>query len=179
MGIELMNENEPSRRAEPTHRMPTVDGSVRGSESNEATSIRRKPLYGSTSRWGQVNISKLKKTVEPTFKMVPDSTPDLRLIKAIFFDSMKARCGSRSYKALSADGRTLMRINNEIHRKVKNILPERYRFILQLSLVEDYNQDFSLSSSFLWDDRFDTYVTAEFRTNTFILVTVCHLVYME
>lgn len=88
------------------------------------------------------------------------------------------KCQGINYEYFGQE-HSLVKMNNEMHRKIKAIMPARYRFIIQLSCIENDNQDVSMCSIYLWNDKLDTYVTSKFTNSALIIIAVCHLIYME
>ena len=90
---------------------------------------KRKPLFGS-SRYGQ-NQPKLKKVVEPTYKLGPDKSPEKQKVKNLLNESIKgisllflrfsridflAKCGERKFQAFMRD-RSLIYLNKGLFKK--------------------------------------------------------------
>lgn len=50
------------------------------------------------------------------------------------------KCQGINYEYFGQE-HSLVKMNNEMHRKIKAIMPARYRFIIQLSCIENDNQE--------------------------------------
>merc|ERR1712227_373938 len=146
------------------------------SHSNASLTSKRKPLFGS-SRYGQ-SQPKLKKVVEPTYKLGPDKGPEKQKVKNLLNECIKAKCGERKFQAFMRD-RSLIYLNKDLHKKLKNLVPERHRFILQLSCFENGEQGIASSSNFLWNPSHDDFICVQFSNKSFTLLVVCFLIYLE
>ncbi|CAG5086503.1 Oidioi.mRNA.OKI2018_I69.PAR.g11234.t2.cds [Oikopleura dioica] len=122
----------------------------------------------------RVGIKKTQERVEPTFKMEPDEKPDIKAIKFMMSRILKKKCTS-----MSRTNPTPLRANEELHNQIKNILPTRYRLIVQVISVRDEGQTFRSASNFLWNPKYDYYVSVEVKHGNLILHGSCFLIYLE
>ncbi|CBY39444.1 unnamed protein product [Oikopleura dioica] len=122
----------------------------------------------------RVGIKKEKERVEPTYKMDPGEKPDMKAIKFMMSRILKKKCTSMSWTSP-----TTLRTNEELHTQIKNILPTRYRLIVQVVAVRDEGQSFRSASNFLWNPKYDHYVSVEVKHGNLILHGSCFLIYLE
>jgi len=142
--------------------------------------MRRPSIMRSNNSNSLAALQRKMRQFEPTYKMEPDEKPDVKSIKLILTETLQARFKDVSYESFQkSPTMNLARTNNEIHRKVKVMCPPRYRYIIELCCLENANQEFSMSSSFLWNKKLDSFTVAEFKNTSLIAVAVCHLIYTE
>ena len=70
-------------------------------------------------------------------------------------------------------------LNNELHNRLKKLMPKRYRFILQVILSEKADQDVQIASRWLWNTEHDNHTTVKIVTPSMAVTVVCHVVYLE
>ncbi|CAG5080351.1 Oidioi.mRNA.OKI2018_I69.PAR.g9550.t1.cds [Oikopleura dioica] len=154
--------------------MLRVPGTDDGS-SSYGTSRRGSIMPG----FGRFGLAKKPKTTyEPTYKMDPDDKPDIASMKLILEETV-LQCSEKITWPEFHKTKALLRLNNLLHRKIKAMMPKRYRFVLQVMAFEPDQQDAKLCSSFLWNGEHDTYLTYKFEKFDLTVVSILHLIYIE
>ncbi|NXY86682.1 TC1D3 protein, partial [Alcedo cyanopectus] len=68
-------------------------------------------------------------------------------------------------------------ISEEILQAVKEMNFDRYKYVVSVLIVEKANQAMNVASKWIWDAQRDTWVSAQYETETFIalaLVMACY-----
>ncbi|NXH10707.1 TC1D3 protein, partial [Bucco capensis] len=68
-------------------------------------------------------------------------------------------------------------ISEEILKAVKELDFDRYKYVVSVLIVEKADQAINVASRWVWDAQRDTWVSAEYETDTFIalaLVMACY-----
>ncbi|KAM9017816.1 dynein light chain Tctex-type protein 2 [Ara ararauna] len=68
-------------------------------------------------------------------------------------------------------------ISEEILKALKELNFDRYKYVVSVLIVEKANQAMEVASRWVWDVQRDTWVSAEYETNTFFalaLVVACY-----
>lgn len=108
---------------------------------------------------------------DPTKKQLPkyensyQLTPSFRIqtnIKAIqdYIHTTLTNCTNTDYDANTAKSMA-RQATASIHKFIKTLKMDRYRFVVQVYLGEYGNYDFRNSSKCLWNSKFDTFVDCE------------------
>lgn len=150
--------------------------SVGDTSSHVDFNHRRKSIF--TSRVTQFYKKSLEHLFEPTYRMLPDERPELRDVKRILRSTLEDKCQGMNYEYFEEEN-SLVKLNSIMHRRIKAILPNRYRFVLQLICLQNKNQDLSVGSSYLWDNDLDRFTRHIFRSCDLTILSTCHLVYLE
>ncbi|CBY11540.1 unnamed protein product [Oikopleura dioica] len=110
--------------------------------------------------------------------MEPDKKPNVADLKLILRETVQ-QCSEKINWQEFHKTKALLRLNNLLHRKLKTMMPNRYRFVLQVMAFQPDEQDTKLSSSFLWNGAHDSYLTYKFEKFDLTVVAILHLIYTE
>ena len=70
-------------------------------------------------------------------------------------------------------------INSRIQKCLKEILPKRYRSIVQSFLVENESSSIHVATKWLWNRENDRHVTLDYKNVSFSLIICAHFIYLE
>ena len=66
-----------------------------------------------------------------------------------------------------------------ISKKIRNVIPARYKNTLQTIVVQEKEQDLRVVSKWLWDTSTDRHLTVKYRNSSMTVLTILHLIYLE
>ena len=84
----------------------------------------------------EVSLTEVKKPkniwFENTYKLDPEEKPKMNEIQELMQRILHASCDDLSYKADCEDSNFCTVLNDELHKRVKQLIPNRYRFTIQV-----------------------------------------------
>jgi len=137
--------------------------------------------FGSRNSTVGLDLSRPRQNLENTYRIEPIGLPDISEINQIMVDVLATTLESVEYDYPIVHN-LIKAINTEIHRRVKRILRDqarRHAMIIQVYCVENAGQDFSISSKWLWSEKYDNHTTAKYETSSLSAVAICHVIYTE
>merc|ERR1711937_88878 len=135
--------------------------SIYSRESAMETGKRRKPNFLNTYQ------------LEPT-----DGKPKLAKIKELMLSVVSATCDGAVYEDC-AESNLCNNLTDELHRRVKPLIPRRYRFIIQVIMAEKVGQDLLIGSRWLWNEDTDDHCTVTFEAGDLVATIIFHSIYLE
>merc|ERR1719153_9089 len=113
-----------------------------------------------------------------THKTEPDVKPKMRDMKELISQILSASCDETTYEE-TIDRELCQAINNEVHLRIKPLIPKRYRMISQVLIVERNNQDIWTGTKWLWNEKHDNHTFCSHETTTFCAIVIVHCIYLE
>ena len=157
--------------------------SRRGSMFDAMDSSRRSSMFDSSvsfasSQGDLYKKQKKRKNYENTYQLGPNGTPGLVEIRQEVEKLLTASCLEVDY-ALIDPGRFVKSLTKSAHEQLKELVPPRYRFTVQVVLIENAGQDVAVGSKWLWNTATDTCLTVRHQNKTMSAVVIIHLLYLE
>merc|ERR1712147_625397 len=121
---------------------------------------------------------KKRKNYEHTDQRGPDGMPGLVEIRQEVEKLLTASCLEVDY-ALIDPGRFVKSLTKSAHEQLKELVLPRYRFTVQVVLIENAGQDVAVGSKWLWNTATDTCLTVRHQNKTMSAVVIMHLLYLE
>lgn len=69
-------------------------------------------------------------------------------------------------------------LSSEIRDKLKSLNLERYKFVVQVSIVQRGNQGIRMANKCFWDHKTDRYVTVTYANDGIICVVAAYGIYI-
>ncbi|CAG5099714.1 Oidioi.mRNA.OKI2018_I69.XSR.g16649.t1.cds [Oikopleura dioica] len=113
-----------------------------------------------------------------TYKMSPDRKAVMREVRAVLEKSIRANFAGQKFQSAS-DEEIIKCSNDEIHLRLKGIVPKRYRFIVSMGLIEIADQDVSVASRMLSNTEHDSFVEFNLKEADFAVTATVFLIYLE
>ncbi len=115
-----------------------------------------------------------------TYKMAPEKNAMFHqeLVKQTMQEVLQDKISDMNYDAEKCRFLTL-ELATEIKNRVKQFGFDRYKLVSQVSINSMHGQDLRVVSRFIWDERFDNYVSCTYRNATLSVVAVLFGVYQE
>ncbi|CBY17770.1 unnamed protein product [Oikopleura dioica] len=129
------------------------------------------------SQTGFKNAALLPKYLN-TYKMFPERKALLREVRAVLEKSIKTNFAKRKFKT-AAEEEIIKCSNDEIHLRLKGIVPKRYRFLVSMNLIEINDQDVAVASRMLSNVEHDSFVDFNFKESDFAVTATVFLIYLE
>ena len=115
-----------------------------------------------------------------TYKLGPDEDTIFREdeVKKTIENLFKDKIGDMTY---DPDRCKLlcMELATEIKNEVKQLNFQRYKLIAEVSISSLKGQGLRAVSRFVWDERFDSYVSCTYRNATMCVIAVLYGIYQE
>lgn len=70
-------------------------------------------------------------------------------------------------------------LSEKILHEIRNLISQRYKLVLHVSIGQNLNQDIRCASRCLWDANYDSYVSVNYKTNNLFAVATLFAVYFE
>ncbi|CAG5113132.1 Oidioi.mRNA.OKI2018_I69.chr2.g7272.t1.cds [Oikopleura dioica] len=113
-----------------------------------------------------------------TYKMEPDKKMNMFKIKNSMQKCLEKLCEDKQFEEV-VEREMIRTINNQLHNKVRDLVPDRYRFIVQVIVCERNDNDFSISSRSLMNNDHDSYTSVSYAKGDIVVVGICHVLYLE
>jgi len=121
---------------------------------------------------------KNKKNGGNTYQMEPSVKPCLGKIGEMLEDVIWANTENYTFHTDTVNAKVL-NINNSVHRRLRLLIPERYRFIVQTHLFTDNSQGITGRSRFVWNPETDNIAERTIRVKNLIANVTCFFIYTE
>ena len=113
-----------------------------------------------------------------TYKLYPDDKPNIRNIEKVIKKVVAVSTQDMAFEDC-CDSNVCTVLNNELHNRVKKLMPLRYRFLIQIIICEKADQDTCIATRWLWNDTYDNHCTVQTETPTMSVTVVFHSLYLE
>ena len=154
-------------------------GSMFDATESRRSSMAAESAISFASSQGELYKNKRKrKNYENTYQLGPNGTPSLVVIKDEVQKLLTASCLDVDY-AIIDPGRFAKSLTKSVHEQLKELVPPRYRFTVQVLLIENAEQDVAMGSKWMWNTATDTCFTVRYQNKTMSAVVVSHLIYLE
>ena len=70
-------------------------------------------------------------------------------------------------------------MNRKIHARIRAMVVPRYRYVIQVLLLEHNGQEAMVSTRCLWDQDRDNFTYASFSNVSMTVIATCHTLYLE
>lgn len=119
-----------------------------------------------------------RRRFENNYHLGPNDKPVLSEFRQTIKEILETTCEGIDYELV--DQANLVRsINSTLHKRIKDLIPKRYRFTLQSNLFEEKDQDIVIGSKWLWNTKTDNHISVKYSNATMTVVVVLHLIYLE
>ncbi|XP_026525288.1 tctex1 domain-containing protein 3 isoform X1 [Notechis scutatus] len=113
-----------------------------------------------------------------TYRMEPYRKCEAHIVRKRAEDILKQKL--QDFKYIGINGApTCTAISEDILAGVKDLGFDRYKYIVQLFLVQKTGQSIHIASRWVWDVARDTWVQAQYETENYIMVALVVASYFE
>eukprot|EP00794_Sanderia_malayensis_P007897 gene7898-8751_t len=115
-----------------------------------------------------------------TYKLGPekDAIFQQETVKHVMEDILQTKINDMAYDGDKCKF-LAMELATEIKHRVKLLGFDRYKLVSQVTINSLHGQGMRMASRFIWDERFDNYVSCTYRTPTMCVIAVIFGVYQE
>merc|ERR1712227_450701 len=137
--------------------------------------------FRASKRYSVISESLYGKPVpvyENTYELETKEKPSELDLNLILKDTLEECCQNVTYEGC-IPGNLVKYVNQKIHKRIMAMTPPRYRFVVQVILMQKQEQQALIGTRCLWDSRRDGFTSASYSNSSMTIISTCHFICME